>query len=226
MTSDVPSDPNDTNHSRCASPLSPSYSTTFNFVCDKSPSHPPAHKALVSVDEEPTSCRFSFVFRHPACCPIFHPSSPAADDDHEGGPLSSDTTLSAGAVSLFLLVAAIICLVGYCGVGGVYKARVRGRQGLEALPHVDQLRRLVRGIVQHVYRPISRLVGLPTEEADGGEVTAPSSGDHSGAMMKTLRVTVPRSGRFSPHAMEESMVALSGREALLSQADVEEEVAL
>lgn len=207
--------------SRCASPLSPAYSTTFNFVCDKSPSHPPAHKALVSVDEEPTSCRLSFVFRHPACCPIYHPQP--SPDDHEGGPLSPTTLSAAAARALFLLVAAVLCLAGYCGVKSVYKARVRGRQGLEALPHVDQLRSMVRGFVQHVYRPLRRLVGLPTEGSDEGVgVTARISGDHSDVMMKTLRVTVPRNVRFSSQAMEESMVALSGREALLSQADVEE----
>lgn len=184
---------------------------------------------MVSVDEEPTSCRLNFVFRHPACCPVLHPSAPANDDDDDDGRLDANpATMSA---ALLLLLVAALCLAGYCGVGGVYKARVRGCQGVEALPHVDQLRSMARAYNRHVYRPLRRLVGLPTEEAETAATNPASSTarfDMGGVTM--LRPPAPgkrtaRNGGVSPHSAE-SMVALSGREALLSPAEVEEEVAL
>ncbi len=221
-------------NSRCASPLSPFYSSTFNFICDKSPSAPPAHRALVSVDEEPNSCRFNFIFRSPHCCPIYHPSphpSPAASPPTDGGGGGlPNPSASPAAIALLVLT---LGLLAYVGAGSAYKARVRGCQGLEALPHVDQLRCVARGFAQRVYRPVRRRLGLATEDGEAPTAqrqhvaaAAAAAGGNGGFVMLSRPPSGGRGGRglggFSPHSAA-SMVALSGREALL---EGEEEVAL
>lgn len=200
--------------SRCASPLSPYYSASFEFLCDKSSHAPPPHKALVSVDEEPNSCRFHFVFRSPACCPIYHPAP--SHDPSTNQPLNPPSSTSA---SFILLLLAALCLAGYCGAGSVYKARVRGCQGVEALPHVDQLRSFARGVNEHVLRPIRCRLGLLSD--DGGQPARDSSG---GGVM--LRATSHGGGVGGLMHLAAFRVALEGRgrEALLVEG--EEEVAL
>jgi hypothetical protein len=223
-------------HSRCASPLSPFFSVTFNLICDKTTKLPP-HKALVAVDDEPNSCRFNFIFRSPACCPIYHPiPSPSPNNNNNHNPLAppQSTATTSVPAALLVLILVALALAGYCGAGSVYKARVRGCQGVETIPHVDQLRSVARGFVQHVYRPLRRgVLGLISSSssmmgvAAGGASVEQGQGQGQG---KGDGGVMSRgggfSGGFSPHSAA-SRVALAGREALLAGLEGgEEEVAL
>ena len=105
---------------------------------------------------------------------------------------------------------------------------------MEAVPHVDQLRGLVVGFKEHVYRPLRRrLLGLVgggdgqgnSSTSGGGGGVGGSGG--AGVGLAMLRATGRGRGvgvgGLSPHSGA-FKAALAGREALLEGG--EEEVAL
>lgn len=98
------------------------------------------------------------------------------------------------------------------------------------MPHVDQLRGLVVGFKEHVYRPLCRrLLGLegggegPVGNSSGGGGSGGGGGVGLGMLRATGRGRGVGGGGLSPHSGA-FKAAMAGREALLEGA--EEEVAL
>ena len=146
--------------SRCASPLSPYWTVSFHFICDVEARLP--SKALWGVDQEPTSCHFSYYFRTPAACPVYVGGGGADGGGEIGGGRSG---LSSFAFLLTLLV--VMGLMAYVGLG-VYKARSLGAEGWDCVPHIEGLRSGVRAVRLHVYLPLIRFWGVVTEGEGGG----------------------------------------------------------
>jgi hypothetical protein len=111
----------------CQSSTSAKSSAVFMIACEQSPRNP--DNMLFKVESSPDGCQHIFYFQGPAGCGKTQKSSTGG-----GGSSSS----SGGMIFLYCLLA----LAAYFGLGWVYNSQVEGAEGVDAVPHIDYLRKV------------------------------------------------------------------------------------
>lgn len=115
------------NGGNCLSSTSGKSSVTFMIACE--PNQRNSESMLYKVESSPDGCQHIYYFQGPAGCGKSRPQP--------SGGGGSSTSSNGGMIFLYCLLAVVV----YFGLGTIYYRQMEGAEGMDAVPHIEYLRK-------------------------------------------------------------------------------------